>query len=141
VRNRWIWAAVALVAIAAGVAALLWSTAGSGAKFDAIITAIHPDGTVEWDEAVFVKAPENNSIAEPVPGSHGTARLAEDIQIYTAVGDWCANQRGPGMGRLDPADACTRAEFMAIKPDVLYAVQIEVDDDGGISLINEYYHP
>ncbi|SDH84195.1 hypothetical protein SAMN05192558_105304 [Actinokineospora alba] len=119
-RTKWIWGAVAAVVVAvAVVGVLVWPKSGwSGA---AIITAIRPDGTVEYDEARFVRAEENTSIAEPIPGTHHTAVLGDQVAIYTAVGDWCAATAGLQLKDGVGANPCTRAEFLATTHERLYA--------------------
>jgi hypothetical protein len=71
------------VIAAAGVFVL----ADGAGPADGIVTAIHPDGGVEWADARFVKASEENGrIAERVPGTAHKAVLAGDVQIFTGVG-------------------------------------------------------
>lgn len=139
VRTKLVWGTVAVVGAVLAVGLLLWPKPGwSG---DAIITAIHPDGTVEYDEARFVKAEENNSVAEPIPDRHHTAVLGDQVAIFTAVGDWCAATVGLGLENGVGTNPCTRAEFLAITHERLYAVRLKVDGDGKITEIAEYYHP
>ncbi|OXM67216.1 hypothetical protein [Amycolatopsis vastitatis] len=134
--------------IAAAVAAAALATAGvfvlgdSAGAADGIVTAIHPDGRVEWTDARFVKAEENGSNAEPVPGTAHKAVLAGDVKIFTGVGSWCASAAAGLAVGLDGTGSrpCTRAEFLATTPDSLYAVKITVKGDV-VTRIAEYYHP
>ncbi|MEV5720135.1 hypothetical protein AB0L41_40150 [Amycolatopsis mediterranei] len=133
--------------IAAAVSAAVLITAGAfvpadSAAADGIVTAIHPDGRVEWTEARFVKAEENGSHAERVPGTVHQAVLAGDVKIFTAVGSWCASAAAGLATGLDGtgSNPCTRAEFLAAGPDSLDAVKITVKGDV-VTRIAEYYHP
>lgn len=134
--------------IAAVVAATALAAAGvfvldDGADTaDGIVTAIHPDGRVEWTDARFVKAEENGSNAEPVPGTAHKAVLAGDVEISTGVGRWCASAAAGLAVGLDGtgSNPCTRAEFLATTPDSLYAVKITAKGDV-VTRIAEYYHP
>jgi len=134
----------AAVLAAATVFAVFVLGTGDGAATtaDGIVTAIHPDGRVEWTDARFVKAEENSSNAEPVPGTAHTAVLAGDVKIFTGVGSWCASAAAGLAVGLDGtgANPCTRAEFLATTPDSLYAVKIAVRGDA-VTRIAEYYHP
>jgi len=135
----------AAVLAAATVFAVFVLGTGDGAATtaDGIVTAIHPDGRVEWTDARFVKAEDNGSIAQPVPGTAHQAVLAGDAKISTGVGDWCASAAAAGLA-IGPDGAgsnpCTRAEFLATTPDSLYAVKITVKGDV-VTRIAEYYHP
>ena len=119
---------------------------GDGAgTADGIVTAIHPDGRVEWTDARFVRAEENGSNAERVPGTVHQAVLAGDVQIFTPVGSWCASAAAGLATGLDGtgSNPCTRAGFLAATPDSLDsldAVKITVKGDV-VTRIAEYYHP
>jgi hypothetical protein len=135
---------IAAAGAAAALAAAGVFVLGDGAgPADGIVTAIHPDGRVEWADARFVKAAEENGrIAERVPGTAHQAVLAGDVQIFTGVGSWCASAAAGLATGSDGAGAnpCTRAEFLATTPDSLYAVKITVKGDV-VTRIAEYYHP
>jgi hypothetical protein len=132
----------AVGAVAALVAAGVFVLGGGAGPADGIVTAIHPDGRVEWTDARFVKAEENGSNAEPVPGTAHKAVLADDVKIFTGVGSWCASAAAGLAVGLDGtgSNSCTRAEFLATTPDSLYAVKITAKGDV-VTRIAEYYHP
>jgi len=131
----------AAAAVATAVAGVFVLGGGAGPA-DGIVTAIHPDGRVEWADARFVKAEENGTNAERVPGTAHQAVLAGDVQIFTGVGGWCASAAAGLKTGLDGtgSNPCTRAEFLATTPDSLYAVKITVQGDV-VTRIAEYYHP
>ncbi|WIX87953.1 hypothetical protein [Amycolatopsis sp. DG1A-15b] len=134
---------IAAVAAATALATAGVFVLGDGAgTTDGIVTAIHPDGRVEWTDARFVKAEENGSNAEPVPGTAHKAVLAGDVEIFTGVGRWCASAAAGLAVGLDGtgSNPCTRAEFLATTPDSLYAVKITAKGDV-VTRIAEYYHP
>jgi hypothetical protein len=139
-KTKWMIAAAGSAAVLAAAGVFVLGT--DGAATDGIVTAIHPDGVVEWSDARFVKAEENGNYAEPVPGTAHQAVLAGDVQIFTGVGSWCASAAAGLATGLDGtgSNPCTRAEFLATTPASLYAVKIAVKDDV-VTRIAEYYHP
>ncbi|MEV6878675.1 hypothetical protein [Amycolatopsis sp. NPDC051128] len=65
--KRWIWAAVV---VGAGAWWLLPTSADV-----AMITAIHPDGTIEWVDGEYRRAEENNSAVYPLSETPHVSKL------------------------------------------------------------------
>jgi hypothetical protein len=130
---------VAIAAIVLGVAVAVLAWHGEPARTqDAIITAIGADGRIEWDEARFVHAEVDNTIAEPIPDSHYVGQLSDSATFFVPLGE-----TGDGV-TVDASGAgaspISRDKFLASGPDVLYAVQLTIKD-GRVIKVAEYYHP
>lgn len=130
--KRWAWLAV--VPVAVGVA--VWLTPDTTDV--AIITAIHPDGTIEWVEGEIRRAEENNSAAHET-GSPRTSKLAADVEIRTAQGCGAPHDIDLSLFGLG-AVPCTKAEFLALLSPP-YAPQLTFNGDGEITEIAGRYHP
>jgi len=133
--RRWVWTVAAAVPV---VAAAVWLLSPAQADIT-VITAINPDGTVEWVDAELVPAEENHSYVHELPGAPHVSRLAEDVEIRTAFG--CAGSHGLdltwyGMGAAE----CSREEFLALE-DPPYAPELTFDSSGEIIEIQGRYHP
>jgi len=133
--KRWIWAALAAIPVGAG--AIWWALPDTTDV--AVITAINPDGTVQWVDGEFRRAEENNTMVHELPGETRVSRLADDVVIRTPFG--CGEPQGltltwNGLGAIE----CTRAEFLA-KGDTPYAPRLTFNGDGEITEIQGRYHP
>lgn len=51
-----------------------------------MITAINPDGTVEWVDAELVPAEENHSCVQELPRAPHVSKLADDVKIRAPYG-------------------------------------------------------
>ncbi|WP_439658186.1 hypothetical protein ACSHWB_38200 [Lentzea sp. HUAS TT2] len=133
--KRWIWAAAAAVPVVAGA---IWWTLPNTTDV-AVITAINPDGTVQWVGGEIRKAEENNTNVHELPGETHVSRLADDVEIRTAFG---CGEGGAltltwyGMGAAE----CSRADFLA-RADPPYAPRLTFNGDGEITEIQGRYHP
>ena len=133
--KRWAWAAVAALPVVAGV---VWWVAPNTTDV-AAITAIHPDGTVEWVDGEIRPAEENNSAVHELPGQKHVSKLAADVVIRTAQG--CGtptdiNLSWRGLGDVE----CSREEFLALQ-SAPYAPHLTFNGDGEITEIRGRYHP
>ncbi|MFJ5991463.1 hypothetical protein [Lentzea sp. NPDC092896] len=133
--KRWIWAAAAAVPVVAGT---IWWALPSTTDV-AVITAINPDGTVQWVDGEIRPAEENNSLVHELPGETHVSKLADDVEIRLAFG--CGETQAltltwTGMG----AAPCSRADFLA-KADPPYAPRLTFNGDGEITEIQGRYHP
>jgi hypothetical protein len=104
-----------------------------------VITAVNPDGTVEWVEGEIRPAEENNSMVHELPGVPRVSRLADDVVIHTPSG--CREIKGieltwTGMGAME----CTRGDFLE-KGHPPYAPRLTFNGDGEITEIQGRYHP
>lgn len=105
----------------------------------AVITAIHPDGTVEWVEGEYRKAEENNSTAHPLSGTAHVSKLAPDAEFRTAQG--CGRPTGIDVGRQGLGGVpCTREEFLALQSPP-YAPRLTFNRAGEITEVAGRYHP
>ncbi|MCP2244601.1 hypothetical protein [Lentzea aerocolonigenes] len=132
--KRWMWTVAAVPVAAAAV----WLLVPSQADIT-VITAIHPDGTVEWVDAELVPAEENHSYVKELPGPPHVSKLAANVEIRTAFG--CAGSHGLdltwyGMGAAE----CSREEFLALEHPP-YAPELTFNWSGEISEIQGRYHP
>lgn len=129
------WAAVAAVAAVAGV--VVWLVPESVDV--AVITAIHPDGTVEWVEGEYRKAEENSSAAHPLSETPHVSKLAADVVIRTAQGCGKLSDVDVGWGGLGGVP-CSREEFLALRVPP-YAPRLTFNGAGEITEVAGRYHP
>ncbi|MEV6235775.1 hypothetical protein [Lentzea sp. NPDC051838] len=135
--RRWVWAAGTVVAVVAGV--VVWQTTTT--EWTTVITAIHPDGTVEWVEGEARHTEENNSYVFELPGQPHVSKLADDVVIRTALGCSSPPTSGldlswNGLGAVE----CSREEFLAMKSPP-YAPRLTFNWSGEITEIAGRYHP
>ncbi|GAB2836589.1 hypothetical protein [Lentzea nigeriaca] len=133
--KRWIWPVVAVVAAAVGV--VVWLRPSSVDV--TLIRAIHPDGTIEWVEAEYRKAPENNSAAYSLTEFPHVSKLAQDAEFRTAQGCGTLHDISLGWGGLGTV-ACSREEFLALDVPP-YAPRLTFNSDGEITEVAGRYHP
>ena len=133
--KRWAWAAAVLAV--AGV--VVWWLIPHSVDV-AMITTIHPDGTVEWVDAELRPAEENHSYVHELSGNRHVSKLADDVVIHTAFS--CATPAGGleltwyGLGAAE----CSREEFLALEYPP-YAPRLTFNGDGEITEIVGRYHP
>ncbi|MDT7788765.1 MAG: hypothetical protein QOF58_7184 [Pseudonocardiales bacterium] len=135
--KRWVWAAGAVVAAVAGV--VVWQTTTT--EWTTVITAIHPDGTVEWVEGESRHTEENNSYVFKASEKPHVAKLADDAVIRTAFGCESPPTQGldlawNGLGAVE----CSREEFLAMQSPP-YAPCLTFNWRGEITEIAGRYHP
>ncbi|PWK79503.1 hypothetical protein C8D88_12430 [Lentzea atacamensis] len=131
--KRWLWAAALLPVV--GVA--VWLVPDSVDVV--VITAIHPDGTVEWVDAEIRPAEENSSNVHELSQDRHVSKLAEDVVIRTAVG--CGTPSGLQLSRNGlGAVECGRADFLAMQSPP-YAPRLTFNGDGEITEVAGRYHP
>lgn len=131
--KRWVWAAA--VPVAVGV--VVWLTPSSVDV--AMITAIHPDGTVEWVEGEYRQAEENNSAVHPLSPAPHRSKLAPDAVFRTAQGCGQPTEIDVGWQGLGGVP-CTREEFLALSSPP-YAPQLTFNRAGEITEVAGRYHP
>jgi hypothetical protein len=134
--KRWTWAVVAAMAVVAGV--VVWLVPSKSVDV-AMITAIHPDGTVEWVEAEYRRAEENNSAAHPLSETPHASKLAADAKFRTAQGCGEPTDIDVGWGGLGGVP-CSREEFLVMMPPP-YAPRLTFNGDGEITEVAGRYHP
>lgn len=137
--KRWVWTVVLVVPAIVGGAVWLAPATADVTK----ITAIHPDGTVEWVDAEFRRAEENNSDVHALPGAEHrhVSKLADDAVIRTALGCGSTPPGGlelswNGLGAVE----CGREEFLAMEYGP-YAPRLVFNGDGEITEVLGRYHP
>jgi hypothetical protein len=135
--KRWVWTVAAAVPV---VAAAVWLLSPAQADIT-VITAINPDGTVEWVEAELVPAEENHSYVQELSRAPHVSKLADDVKIRAPYGCGKTEPRPfeltwYGMGAVE----CSRAEFLDMKYPP-YAPELTFNRSGEISEIQGRYHP
>jgi hypothetical protein len=135
--KRWVWATGAVVVAVAGV--VVWQTTTT--EWTTVITAIHPDGTVEWVEGESRPTEENNSYVFERPGKPHLSKLADDAVIRTAFGCAATTPQGldlswNGLGAVE----CSREEFLAMESPP-YAPRLTFNWSGEITEVAGRYHP
>jgi hypothetical protein len=133
--KRWTWAVVA-AAIVAG--AVVWWLVPTTVDV-AMITAIHPDGTIEWVEGEYRRAEENNSAVHPLSETPHVSKLAADAVIRTAQGCGKPTDIDVGWKGLGGVP-CSREEFLALLAPP-YGPQLTFNGDGEITEVAGRYHP
>ena len=133
--KRWTWAALAAAAV---VGAGVWWLMPSSVDV-AMITAIHPDGTIEWVGGEYRRAEENNSAVYPLSETPHVSKLAPDAVIRTAQGCGKPTEINVGWQGLG-AVPCSRDEFLAL-PSPPYAPRLTFNGAGEITEVLGRYHP
>ncbi|KJK40091.1 hypothetical protein UK23_40440 [Lentzea aerocolonigenes] len=131
------WATGAVVVAVAG--GVVWQVTTT--EWLTVITAIHPDGTVEWVEGESRHTEDNNSYTFPTSDKPHVAKLADDAVIRTAFGCATPTTRGLelsllGLGTVE----CSREEFLAMEYPP-YAPRLTFNWRGEITEIAGRYHP
>jgi hypothetical protein len=138
--KRWVWVTGTIGAVVVAVAGVVvWQTTTT--EWQTVITAIHPDGTVEWVQGESQHTEENNSYVFKVPGPPHVAKLADDAVIRTALGCTSPPTHGlelslMGLGEVE----CSREEFLAMDHPP-YAPRLTFNWRGEITEIAGRYHP